>query len=73
MFEDFNLLATAVIAGHGVALCPVEVFREELARGDLVGLSDIETDADKDYFVIIKSPAPAAARLFTDWFVEAVR
>lgn len=73
VFEDFNLLATAVIAGHGVALCPVEVFREELARGDLVVLSDIETNADEGYFVIIKNQAPAAARLFTDWFVKAVR
>ncbi|TPI17326.1 hypothetical protein FJ957_15850 [Mesorhizobium sp. B2-4-6] len=28
VFADFTILATAVIAGHGVALCPIEVFRE---------------------------------------------
>lgn len=32
------MLATAVIAGHGVALCPVEVFRREIERGDLLVL-----------------------------------
>lgn len=73
VFEDFNLLATAVIAGHGVALCPVEVFREELARGDLVVLSEIETNADEGYFAITKSPPPTTARLFTEWFVAAVQ
>ncbi|WP_309486614.1 LysR substrate-binding domain-containing protein [Sinorhizobium sp. 8-89] len=27
VFQDFNLLATAAIAGHGVALCPIEVWK----------------------------------------------
>ena len=34
VFQDFNLLATSVISGHGVALCPVEVFSREISAGD---------------------------------------
>ena len=36
IYQDFNLLATAVIAGHGIGLCPVNVFSAEIRRGDLV-------------------------------------
>ena len=72
VFQDFNLLATAVIAGHGIALCPVDVFREELARGDLVVLSDIGIKTDTNYFVIAATDPSAAARRFIDWFVHAI-
>jgi len=72
IFADFNILATAVIAGHGVALCPVEVFREEVARGDLVVLSDIATNRDKAYYLSMRMRAPEAARIFADWFAGAV-
>ena len=68
VFADFNILATAVIAGHGVALCPVEVFREELRRGDLVVVSDISTDIDKGYFLTMPAQASPAEIRFADWF-----
>ncbi|GLS18671.1 LysR family transcriptional regulator [Labrys miyagiensis] len=68
VFQDFNLLATAVIAGHGVALCPTEVFREELKRGDLVILSDIATLVDQHYFIITRIPPAEPVVLFSDWF-----
>jgi LysR family glycine cleavage system transcriptional activator len=68
IFADFNMLATAVIAGHGVALCPVEVFRDELRRGDLVVLSDIATDQDEGYYLTMSEHAKPAARTFADWF-----
>jgi LysR family transcriptional regulator, glycine cleavage system transcriptional activator len=69
VFQDFNLLATAVIAGHGIALCPTEVFRRELDRGDLVILSDVETLTDDSYFLVTAKPANAAIITFRDWFV----
>lgn len=69
VFQDFNLLATAVIAGHGIALCPTEVFRREIERGDLVVLSEIETLSDEGYFLITTRPASQPARQFRDWFL----
>ncbi|TGQ67686.1 LysR family transcriptional regulator [Mesorhizobium sp. M00.F.Ca.ET.186.01.1.1] len=72
VFADFNILATAVIAGHGVALCPVDVFRDELKRGDLVVLSDVSTNRDKGYFLTMAADASPAARTFADWFHQAV-
>lgn len=73
VFQDFNMLATAVIAGHGVALCPVEVFRDELRRGDLIVLSDVVTNTDKGYFLITRKEPPAAAAAFAQWFLDAAR
>ncbi len=73
VFQDFNLLATAVIAGHGIALCPTEVFRREIDRGDLVILSDIETLSDEGYFLITAKPASEPARQFRDWFSNITR
>ncbi|RVD60961.1 LysR family transcriptional regulator [Mesorhizobium sp. M2D.F.Ca.ET.185.01.1.1] len=72
VFADFNILATAVIAGHGVALCPIEVFREELRRGDLVVVSDISTDDDKGYFLTMSAQPSAAEIKFADWFCDQV-
>ncbi|UVK56388.1 LysR family transcriptional regulator [Mesorhizobium sp. AR02] len=72
VFADFNILATAVIAGHGVALCPVDVFRDELKRGDLMVLSDISTNRDKSYFLTMSVDASPAALTFADWFRRAI-
>lgn len=68
VFQDFNLLATALIAGHGVALCPVEVFAREIAAGDLVLLSDVATLEDESYHLIMPKGARAEIGQFADWF-----
>lgn len=73
LFQDFNLLGTAVIAGHGVALCPVEVIRREIARGDLVVLSDRAVLADRDYAIFARKPLRRPVRQFRDWFCGAVK
>jgi LysR family transcriptional regulator, glycine cleavage system transcriptional activator len=73
IFQDFNLLATSVIAGHGVALCPVEVFSREIAAGDVVVLSDIATMEDASYFVVTTARRRAAVGAFVDWFLASVR
>lgn len=72
VFADANILATAVIAGHGVALCPVEVFREEIRRGDLVVLSDIATNTDKGYYLTMAAKPPHGAQAFATWFQAEV-
>ena len=72
VFQDFNLLATAVVAGHGVALCPVEIIGNELARGDLIVLSEIATQEDEAYFVIMDKSVTKPVKLFCDWFLGTV-
>jgi DNA-binding transcriptional LysR family regulator len=73
VFQDFNLLGTAVIAGHGVALCPVDVVRNEIARGDLVVLSERSILDDRSYAIFTRKPLRRPARQFRDWFVAAVQ
>lgn len=68
VFQDFNLLATAAIAGHGVALCPTEVCRREIENGDLIVLSEISVLEAESYFLIRKTNSSKAAALFCDWF-----
>lgn len=63
------MLATAVIAGHGVALCPVEVFRREIQHGDLLVLSAIATAENQGYYVISNSWAKKPVHRFIDWFM----
>jgi len=70
IFEDFNMLATAVIAGHGVALCPIEVFRREIAGGDLVVLSDICTREKQGYYLLVSSSPTKTVKAFCDWFLK---
>lgn len=68
VFQDFNMLATAVIAGHGVALCPVKVFSYELQRGDLVVISEISTLDDQGYFIVSGKNTTNAVTSFVSWF-----
>ncbi len=68
VFQDFNLLASVVIAGHGVALCPVEVFRREIQTGDLVVLSDIATLVDEHYVMVREDAHDTAVSSFLKWF-----
>ena len=70
VYQDFNLLATAVIAGHGVALCPIEVFRRELSNGDLIVLSNVSTLSDQGYYMISLKNAGRTVRDFTSWFIS---
>ncbi|KEA53560.1 LysR family transcriptional regulator [Mangrovibacter sp. MFB070] len=68
VYQDFNLLATAVIAGHGVALCPTEVFRRELASGDLVILSETSTLDNEGYYLLSDNESNGSTQAFCQWF-----
>ena len=68
VYQDFNLLVTAAIAGHGIALCPVETFRKEIERGDLVILSDISINQDAAYYASFSKTVRPAVGAFVDWF-----
>ena len=66
-------MSPAAIAGHGVALCPVEVFSREIATGDVVVLSDIATMEDESYFVVTRTRSRVEIGLFVEWFATSVR
>lgn len=73
VFQDFNMLATAVIAGHGIGLCPVEIIRPEIEAGDLIVLSDIAINTEKAYFVRWRHDCKPVVEAFVGWFQRAVR
>lgn len=72
-YQDFNLLATAVIAGHGIGLCPVNVFKKEIHRGDLIIVSDISIYDDMGYHIVTRRDRSETVENFVDWFVEITK
>ncbi|MGP9805347.1 LysR family transcriptional regulator [Paracoccus sp. NSM] len=78
IFEDFNLLRAAALAGQGVALCSLAMIRPDLAEGRLVQLSDLSVLEDFDYYLtqsqLTEGDAARrkARRTFLDW-IEAER
>lgn len=72
VFQDFNLLAVSAIAGHGVALCPVDVFRYEIERGDLIELFDTATRMEEYYALWTRQQCGPPAKAFANWFCDVV-
>ena len=70
IFSDFNLLSIAALAGHGVALCPVSLITSELERGDLVLLSDLPENTDKNYLLFCLYGNNDAVEKFRTWMVR---
>lgn len=70
VFEDFNLLRAAALAGQGVALCPEAMIRDDLAAGRLVRLSQTAVAEGSAYYLLqgpAAAVAPGHARAFRDW------
>ncbi|MBI3674143.1 MAG: transcriptional regulator GcvA, partial [Rhizobiales bacterium] len=73
IFEDFNLLRAAALAGQGLALCPQALIRDDLASGRLVQPFATAIRHDHAYYII--EPADhqhrhaAAIAAFKDWLV----
>ena len=73
IFEDFGLLSSALLLGQGVGLCPVELFAEDIARGNVIQLSDISIHDDRVYCAILpEDPAPEAV-VFCEWLSGVAR
>ena len=74
IFEDFNLLRAASLAGQGVALCPLALIGDDLAEGRLIRLSDITVNRDFSYYLVVRDAANEAAanasEAFTRWLVD---
>lgn len=79
VFEDFNLLRAAALAGQGVALCPLAMIAPDLAHGRLVRLSDITVLEDFEYYLIHSDRNPDTdigterRNLFVEWLEEERR
>lgn len=70
VFEDFNLLRAAVLAGQGVALCPLAMIAGDLREGRLVQLSDTAIRAECAYYIAV-GPRPAPElEAFRDWLLS---
>lgn len=67
IYEDFNLMSIALLAGHGVALSPVTLLKPELENGMLLRLFDTPANTQRSYWIITPpNPAPQA-QAFVDW------
>lgn len=75
VFEDFNLLRAAALAGQGVALCPLAMIRPDLEAGRLVQLSEVSVMEDWGYHLITGALAEdgqaRAVQAFRDWALAA--
>lgn len=76
VFEDFNLLRAAALAGQGVALCPRALIGTDLAFSRLVQLSDIAVNQNFNYYLIERDsndPDTIAARQhFVTWVFDTL-
>lgn len=74
VFEDFNLLRAAALAGQGVALCPLAIVADDIAEGRLVQLSATTIRAEHGYYILAAvaadGPRAAAVAAFRDWLLS---
>ena len=52
IFQDFNLLRAAALAGQGVALCPRSLIVDDLASGRLIQIFDTTVMKDRAYYMV---------------------
>lgn len=74
VFEDFNLLRSAALAGHGVALCAPTLLADDLVTDRLVLLSDVSVQETFDYYILephaFPGPKLEARETFKAWLLE---
>lgn len=70
IFEDFNLLRAAALAGQGVALCPLAIIADDLAEGRLVQLSGTAIREGCGYYIVSDAAAPPAVESFRQWLLS---
>ena len=74
VFEDFNLLRSAALAGHGVALCAPTLLADDLDAGRLVLLSEVPVQRSFDYYILephqFPGPKLEAREIFKSWLLE---
>lgn len=77
IFQDFNLLRAAALAGQGIALCPRSLIADDLASGRLVQLFDIDIKHDYAYSIIEAGSGSGrrtdALDTFKDWLLSTAK
>jgi LysR family transcriptional regulator, glycine cleavage system transcriptional activator len=73
IYEDFNLMSTAAIAGHGVALCPVELVRDDIANKNLKVLSNVGVKRNGNYLMVHKKIVSSSVLAFRDWLLGEIQ
>lgn len=75
VYEDFNLLRTATLAGQGVALCPLALIANDLESGQLVQLSSIAINEDSNYYLIKRrtKDIDSASEQFSTWVSNTLK
>ncbi|MDI1332512.1 LysR substrate-binding domain-containing protein [Pseudomonas sp.] len=72
VFEDFNLMSTAAIASHGIALCPTDLIQDDIARKNLVVLSGITANRERSYLLLHRTQCNPIVAEFRDWLLQEV-
>jgi LysR family transcriptional regulator, glycine cleavage system transcriptional activator len=67
VYEDFNLMSIAVLAGHGVALCPLTLLKPELEQGMLLRLFETPANTQRSYWIITPPHRRPEAEAFVEW------
>jgi LysR family transcriptional regulator, glycine cleavage system transcriptional activator len=68
VFEDFNLLRAATLAGQGISLCPLALIHDDLLEGRLVQLSPLTILSESGYYLLQSNREPREERrLFVSW------
>lgn len=73
VFEDFNLLRSAALAGSGVALCPAPLIADDFASGRLVALFTTSIAEDRAYYIVepvLPTPQSPAVAAFKAWLIR---
>lgn len=76
VFEDFNLLRAAALAGQGVALCPLAIVADDIREGRLAQLSETAIREEFGYYVVAAAEPEAqhasGLEAFRDWLLATV-
>jgi len=74
VFQDFNLLRAAVLAGQGAALCPRAMIRDDLEAGRLCQLSDVSVMESAGYYMFrTQDRSRSGVAEFWDWVMAQDR
>jgi LysR family transcriptional regulator, glycine cleavage system transcriptional activator len=74
-FEQFNMIAQAVVCDLGVAILPRILIHEELSCGKMVELFDRPTRSNNSYYLVVPDAKASSALIsaFTQWIVTEAR
>jgi LysR family glycine cleavage system transcriptional activator len=74
VFEQFSIVSHAAVAGLGVALLPHFLIRGELARGELIVLSDQAPTSEMGYYLVTPESKASYAPIVAlrEWLLQII-